>query len=84
MEHSNEEQFKDELKNKINNLSPETVLFDAFQFNTNEDLEYFILNFTKEDANNCIIQSLVAAYKRGAFTLVESEIISKSLRMLDK
>jgi hypothetical protein len=78
------EDLTNEIKNQINHLSPETVLFDAFQFNTNEDLEYFILNFTKEDANNCIIQSLVAAYKRGAFTLVESEIISKSLRMLDK
>jgi hypothetical protein len=78
------EDLTNEIKNQINHLSPKTVLFDTFEFNTNEDLEYFISNLTKEDANNCIIQSLVAAYKRGAFTLVESEIISKSLRMLDK
>jgi hypothetical protein len=78
------EDLTEELKNQINNLSPKTVLFDTFEFNTNEDLNYFILNLTKEDANNCIIQSLIASYKRGAFTLVESEIISKSLRLLDK
>ena len=78
------EDLTDEIKNQVNNLSPRTVLFDAFEFNTNEDLEYFILNLTKEDSNNCIVQAIVSAYKRGAFTLVESEIISKSLRMLDK
>jgi hypothetical protein len=78
------EDLTDEIKNQVSNLSPRTVLFDTFEFNTSEDLEYFILNLTKEDSNNCIVQAIVSAYKRGAFTLVESEIISKSLRMLDK
>ena len=34
------EDLTNEIKNQINHLSPETVLFDVFQFNTNEDLEY--------------------------------------------
>lgn len=80
MEDANEEQ----LKNQIKSLTPKTTLFETFEFNTNEDIEYFISNLTKEDANNCIIQSVVASYKRGAFTLPEAEIISKSLRMLNK
>lgn len=80
MEHLNEQ----ELKNELENLQPKVVLFDSFQFNTNEDVNYFINNLTTEDSNNCIIQAIVSAYKRGAFTMIESEVISKSLRILNK
>lgn len=80
MEHLNEQ----ELKNELENLQPKVVLFDSFQFNTNQDVDYFINNLTTEDSNNCIIQGIVSAYKRGAFTMIESEVISKSLRVLNK
>ena len=79
MEHLNEE-----LKNELENLQPKVILFDSFEFNTNQDVDYFINNLTTEDSNNCIIQSVVSAYKRGAFSMIESEVISKSLRILNK
>ena len=84
MEHLNEEQLKNQIESQLDNLNSKIVLFDTIEFNTNEDISYFINNLTYEDSNNCILQAIVSAYKRGAFTLVESEIISKSLRMLDK
>jgi hypothetical protein len=84
MEHLNEDELKNQIESQLDNLNSKIVLFDTFQFNSNEDVNYFINNLTNEDSNNCIIQAIVSAYKRGAFTMIESEVISKSLRLLNK
>jgi hypothetical protein len=84
MEHLDEDQLKNQLESQLDNLNSKIVLFDTFQFNSNEDVNYFINNLTNEDSNSCIIQAIVSAYKRGAFTMLESEVISKSLRLLNK
>jgi hypothetical protein len=84
MEHLDEDQLKNQLESQLDNLNSKIVLFDTFQFNSNEDVNYFINNLTNEDSNSCIIQAIVSAYKRGAFTMIESEVISKSLRLLNK
>lgn len=84
MEHSDDQDLKNQIENQLNNLDPKVTLFDTFQFNTNEDVEYFINNLTTVDSNNCILQAIISAYKRGAFTMVESEVLSKSLRILNK
>jgi hypothetical protein len=57
-------------------------LFDFLQCNSNEEFEKLINSIEKEQSLFYLIQSVKSAYKRGCFSLEESEIISKSLRVL--
>ena len=57
-------------------------LFDFLQYNSNEEFEKIINTIEKEQSLFYIIQGIKSAYKRGCFTLEESEIISKSIRVL--
>lgn len=63
-------------------INNNTKLFDFLQCNSNEELEKIINSIEKEQSLFYLIQSVKSAYKRGCFTLEESEIISKSLRVL--
>lgn len=65
----------------INNT---TKLFDFLQFNTPEEFEQIINSIEKEQSFFYILQAVKSAYKRGCFTLEESEVISKSLRIINK
>lgn len=84
MEHLNEQELESQIKNKLDTLNSKVILFDTFQFENSSDVDYFINSLTSEDSNNCIIQAVISAYKRGAFTITESEVLSKSLRLLSK
>jgi hypothetical protein len=84
MEHLEEDNLNQEIIDKLNSLSSSESIFDTIQYNSEEDLNNFINNLTDIEANQCLIQAIVAAYKRGAFTLLESEVISKSLRIIKK
>lgn len=57
-------------------------LFDEVAVYRVEDIDSLIDNLTDEQAKYMTIKALQMAYKRGVFTLTESEIISKSLRIL--
>ena len=84
MEHSNEEQLKQQIVDGLKNLSPIGGLFDSvIQYTTFEDLDNFIVNLTKEQAMYCLKQALIACHVRGSFTMEETEAVSKSLRILN-
>ena len=57
-------------------------LFDDVAVYQVEDVDTLIDNMTEEQAKYMTIRALQMAYKRGVFTLTESEIVSKSLRLL--
>ena len=57
------------------------LLFDEVAVYKPEDIDNLIDNMTEEQAKYMIMKSIQFAYKRGVFTLTESEIISKSLRL---
>ena len=83
MEHNiTEEELKQDLMNKLNNLSPVGSLFNKIHYNTQKDLDSFISNLNKEQSFYCIIESIKFAHSKGVFTLEESECISKSIRVL--
>ncbi len=63
----------------INNT---TKLFDFLQCNSTDELDKLINSIEKEQSLFYLTQAVKSAYKRGCFTLEESEIISKSLRVL--
>lgn len=83
MEHNiTEEELKQDLINKLNNLSPIGSLFNKIQYNTQEDLDSFISNLNMEQSLYCLIESIKYAHSKGIFNLEESECISKSIRVL--
>ena len=55
-------------------------LFDSIDYTSKEQINTFINNMNEEQAMYCIEQAIQACHNRGAFTLLESEVISKSLR----
>jgi len=66
----------------MENKLPIGVLFDEINYYSIEDLNAFIETMNRDQAIYCIIQAVQSAYKRNAFTLSESEAISKAIRKL--
>jgi hypothetical protein len=59
-------------------------LFGTIDLLTEEHLDILLSTIDKEHALYYLVESVKAAHKRGAFTIGESEIISKSIRVLSK
>lgn len=79
MEHDKLEQ---ELVKKLNELESKGVLFDTINYNSNEQLNSFLDNLTKEQAIYCLVEACKSAYNRGSFKLDESEALSRALRVI--
>ncbi len=79
MEH---DELQNELQKKLNELNFKGVIFDSINYTSNEQLDNFLNNLTKEQATYCIIEACKSAYKRGSFRLEESEVLSKALRVI--
>lgn len=58
-------------------------LFDSIDYTSKEQINTFINNMSEEQAIYCIEQAIQSCHNRGAFTLLESEVISKSLRLFN-
>jgi hypothetical protein len=57
-------------------------IFGSVIYRSNEELNQLIDNITDEQISYFISLSLTSAFQRGAFTMVETEIVSKILRKL--
>jgi hypothetical protein len=57
-------------------------LFDSINYSSNEQINLLIDNMTKEQAIYCLEQAINSCHNRGAFTLLETELVSKSFRLL--
>ena len=57
-------------------------LFETINYSSTEQLNTFIDSMTQDQALYCLKQAIVCCHSRGAFTLEESEAVSKSLRLL--
>jgi hypothetical protein len=79
MEH---DEIQNELQKKLNELQFKGVIFDSINYSSNEQLDTFLNNLTKEQATYCIIEACKSAYKRGSFRIDESEVLSKALRVI--
>ncbi len=77
-----ESQLIEEMKETINELSPKYVLFETISYNTQEQINEYYNNMTQEQAIACIIEACKSAYRRGAYTIYETEAMSKALRTL--
>jgi Zn-dependent oligopeptidase len=64
------------------NQKPVGSLFDTINYYSVENLEEFISTLNQDQALYCIIEAVQSAYRRNAFTMAESEVVSKSIRKL--
>lgn len=60
------------------------VLFETIKLENENHLEAIIQSMDKNSANYVITQALSYAYRRGAFSLGESEVVSKALRVMNR
>lgn len=61
---------------------PIAYLFEEVAIYKPEDIENLIDGLTEEQSKYMLIHAIQMAYRNGLYSLTESEIISKSLRML--
>lgn len=59
-------------------------LFGSIDLLSEEHLELILSEMTNDHALYYLIESVKAAHKRNAFTIGETEVISKSIRILLK
>ena len=58
------------------------VLFGKLEITDNTQLDTLLYSMDRNVATVFLIQAVEYAFERGAFNLIESEIISKSIRVL--
>jgi len=76
MENTTKNQQNDEKKPIIGSL------FDTINYTSEEQLNVFLDNMNEDQAIYCIKQALNYCHQTGMFSLIESEAVSKSLRVL--
>ena len=76
MENTDKSQENNEKKPIIGNL------FDTIHYSSEEQLNAFLDNMNDDQAIYCIKQALNYCHLSSMFSLIESEAISKSLRVL--
>jgi hypothetical protein len=59
-------------------------LFGTINLLNEDHLEIILTTMDKEHSIFYLVEAVKSAHKRGAFTIGESEIISKSIRVLSK
>jgi hypothetical protein len=59
-------------------------LFGTINILSEQHLDAILMSMDKDHALFYIIESVKASHKRGAFTIGESEVISKAIRVLSK
>jgi hypothetical protein len=60
------------------------ILFDHIQINESEHLDSFIDNLSQEQSLFIVKIALEHAHKKGIFSINETEVISKSIRILNR
>jgi hypothetical protein len=61
---------------------PLGILFDTINYYKVEDLDKFINELNHDQALYCVVQACQAAFKRNAYTITESELLSKAIRKM--
>ena len=81
MEH---DELLNQIQDKVSEINSEKNIFNAIFYNSNEELNIFIDTMSHEQAIFCLIEACKKSYERGSFNMIESEIVSKSIRIMEK
>jgi hypothetical protein len=63
-------------------MTNEYNFFNRFNLKSEKEVDELVNNLTKEQSLFFLIESVKHSYEKGLFNLHESELISKSIRML--
>ena len=66
------------------NIEQGEFLFESIRYQSPEDVEKFIESIDSAQSFYVVTKALEMAYSRGVYSLQESEILSKSIRILTK
>ena len=66
------------------NIEQGEFLFESIRYQSPEDVEKFIESIDAAQSFYVITKALEMAYSKGVYSLQESEILSKSIRILTK
>jgi hypothetical protein len=81
MEH---DELLTQIQDKVFEINSDKNIFNAIFYNSNEELNIFIDTMSHEQAIFCLIEACKKSYERGSFNMIESEIVSKSIRIMEK
>jgi hypothetical protein len=59
-------------------------LFGTINLLSEEHLDVILMTMDRNHSIHYLVESVKAAHKRGAFTIGESEVISKAIRVISK
>jgi hypothetical protein len=82
-----EEQVNQVLEEKVTDVeTPKPIgnLFGSINYNQTSDLDNFITNMTPDQGLYILVQAARAAHSRNAYTMEESETLSKAIRIITK
>ena len=68
----------------MSSTKPFGTLFDQINYNSSEDLDNFLEKMTPDQGLYCILQAVRSAHYRNAFSMEESEVVSKAIRLITK
>lgn len=68
----------------MQNKDPKGFLFGSMAYYSDESLENMINNLDKQSIPYLLTQALEYAHSKNTFDLIESEVISKCLRIINK
>lgn len=77
-----EDRYNEIYESLKSNSKPLGTLYNSINYTTLEDLDRFIDNLTESQALFCLIEASKMAHNRNIFTIEESELLSKSIRIL--
>ena len=71
-----------ETPNTDEQPKPIGTLFDTINYTNLNDFDKFVQNLTGDQSLYCVVHAAKAAHKRGTFSIEESEVISRAIRVL--
>ena len=67
---------------KDDNIQPIGKLFGVINYSKMSELDKFISDMTHDHSLYVLVQAARDAHRKGVFTMEESEVVSKAIRML--
>jgi len=72
------------LFEKLESMKDSKSILDSIYYDDDTQINTYIDNLTEEQSIGVLKNACLLAFKKGCFNLIESELISKSIRNLSK
>jgi hypothetical protein len=72
------------LLEKLESMKDSKSILDSIYYDDDAQINTYIDNLTEEQSIGVLKNACLFAFKKGCFNLIESELISKSIRNLSK